>query len=127
MLSECLFGLIAACESVCMCLCVASTVSSLGSDRNDDDSVVAMLESSHVLSGETGPLILINQSHRGCWEQDVLGNDLAGGLRSGEGREEHIEGADKWGGEEGSVQRVQGGWRGAWRMDDAESRREFTA
>lgn len=96
--------------SVCVCMCVASTVSSLGSDRNDD-SVVAKLELSHVLSGETGPLILINQSDRGCWEQAVLGNDLAGGPRNGEGREEHIEGVDKGGGEEGLVQSVQGGWR----------------
>lgn len=95
-----------------MYVCVASIVSSLRSDRKDD-SVVAMLESGHVLSGETGPLILINQSDRGCWEQAVLANDLAGGLRNGEGREEHIEGADK--GEE------KRGWYRVYREDGGES------
>lgn len=61
---------------------VASTVSSLRSDGSDD-SIVAELESSHVLCGGTGPLISIGQSGRGCWEQAVLGNDLVGGLRDG--------------------------------------------
>ncbi|KAM7421139.1 hypothetical protein PAMA_015347 [Pampus argenteus] len=44
------------------------TVSSLGSEGKDD-SVVAELEQSHVLSRGTGPLIPISQSRRGCWEQ----------------------------------------------------------
>lgn len=66
-------------------VCVASTVSSLRS--GGDDSVVGEMELSHVLSRATGPLIPISQSGRGCWVQAVLGNDLAGGLRDGEGRE----------------------------------------
>lgn len=39
-----------------------------------------------MLDGATGPLIPISQSGRGCWEQAVLGNDLAGGPKDGEGR-----------------------------------------
>lgn len=70
----------------CVSVCAVSTVSSLRSGGNDD-SVVAELETSHVLGGGTGPLIPISQSGRGCWEQAVLGNDLAGGPRDGEGRE----------------------------------------
>lgn len=67
-------------------VCAASTVGSLRSVGNDD-SVVAELESSHVLGRGTVPLIPISQSGGGCWEQSVLGNDLAGGPRDGEGRE----------------------------------------
>lgn len=50
-----------------------------------------------MLDGAAGPLIPINQSGGGCWEQAVLGNDLAGGLRDGERvkREEHAEGDDE--------------------------------
>lgn len=40
-----------------------------------------------MLSRATGPLIPTRQSGRGCWEQAVLGNDLAGGLRNREGRD----------------------------------------
>lgn len=40
-----------------------------------------------MLGGERGPLKPSSQSGRGCWEQAVLGNDLAGGLRDdGRGR-----------------------------------------
>lgn len=50
-----------------------------------------------MLDGAAGPLIPINQSGGGCWEQAVLGNDLAGGPRDGERvkREEHAEGDDE--------------------------------
>lgn len=64
----------------------ANTVSRLRRGGNDE-RVVAKMEFSHVLSRATGPLIPISQSDRGCWEQAVLGNDLAGGLRDGEGSE----------------------------------------
>lgn len=47
---------------------------SLRSGGNDDE-----MELSHVLGRAAGPLISISQSGRGCWEQAVLGNDLAGG------------------------------------------------
>lgn len=59
-------------------VCATSAVSSLRSNGNHG-SVVAELDSSHVLHGGTGPLMAIGQSGRGCWEQAVLGNDLAGG------------------------------------------------
>lgn len=91
----CLSEFTAACTcepfSVCVCVCVGSTLSRLRSDSNDDSVVVAELESSHVLDEGTGPLIFISQSRRGCWEQAVLGNDLAGGPRN----REHIEGPQK--------------------------------
>ena len=63
----------------------------------NDDSGEAQSEPSHVLDEAAGPLIPISQSGRGCWEQAVLGNDLAGGPRDGERvkREEHAEGDDE--------------------------------
>lgn len=35
-------------------------------------------------AGARGPLKASSQSGQGCWEQAVLGNDLAGGLRDEE-------------------------------------------
>lgn len=78
-----------------------------------------------MLNGGTGPLISISQSRRGCWEQAVLGNDLAGGPRDGEGRDGSAQrrGREKGGGKEGLVQRV----RGVWRVYEAGKGRKFTA
>lgn len=59
-------------------------------------TVVVELELSHVLGGRTGPLIPISQSGRGCWEQAVLGNDLAGGPTNGEGKEGRAHGGGRW-------------------------------
>ena len=64
--------------------------------RGGGDSIVADMEPSHVLAGAAGSLIPIGQSGRGCWEQAVLGNDLARGLRDGGPEtEEQAEGANK--------------------------------
>lgn len=64
-----------------------------------------------MLSGGTGPLIPVSQSRRGCWEQAVLGNDLADrGLRMERVKEEELKsGADR--GEEKMIQSSQEGWR----------------
>lgn len=66
---------------------VTRTENSLRTGGNSDDSVPAEMELSHVLGRVAGPLIPMSQSGRGCWEQAVLGNDLAGGPRDGEGTE----------------------------------------
>lgn len=59
-------------------------------------TVTAERERSHVLGGECGPLKQSSQSGRGCWEQAVLGNDLAGGLRDDERERKSTEkGEDK--------------------------------
>lgn len=44
-----------------------------------------------MLGGECGPLKPTSQSGRGCWEQAVLGNDLAGGLRDDERGKERAQ------------------------------------
>lgn len=88
--------LAAACTCELQYVCVARTVSSLGTGGNEGDSIVAEMEPSHVLGRAAGSLIPIGQSGRGCWEQAVLENDLARGLRDGGvEKEEHAKGAHK--------------------------------
>lgn len=98
-------------------MCVASAGSNLRSVGNND-SVVAEMVLSRVLSRATGPLIPISQSGRGCWEQAVLGNDLAGGLRDGEGRDGRAH--------KGQIEESKRG-DGKGRMDQAGSQRVLMA
>lgn len=61
---------------------VTRTENGLRTGGNSDDSIPAEME-----LRVAGPLIPMSQSGRGCWEQAVLGNDLAGRPKDGEGTE----------------------------------------
>lgn len=74
-------------------------------------------------TGGTGPLMPIGQSGRGCWEQAVLGNDLAGGLGDEENTEGRAHRGTRYGKRnEALEQRVLGGSR----KSDAERREIHT-
>lgn len=74
-----------------MYVLVSSAVSSLRSDGNDD-SLVAELELSHVLHRGNRPFNACRPIRRGMLGAGVLGNDLAGGPRDGEGTAERAHG-----------------------------------